>query len=47
MRFFCALSLGDDVSVRRNPDRRALEQAALIGAEGDSAMQQEAVVPHY
>ena len=46
MRFLFARSLGDDVSVRRKPDRRTFEQAVLIGAEGVTAMQQETVVPH-
>ena len=43
---FFVPSARDDVSVRRKPDRRALEQAVLIGAEGVPAMQQEAIVPH-
>ena len=42
---FCALAW-DDVPVWGKPDRGALEQAVLIGAEGVPAMQQEAVVPH-
>ena len=44
-RFFVPLAW-DDVPVRRKPDRRALEEAVLVGAEGVPAMQQEAVVPH-